>query len=78
MPWFFYLPTQGSLAKGWTAWDGGASGTWKVSDYMEEVTGFSRDCVAEKGRSQMDLFLSLAFPYGIRCTLGVRPGTMSQ
>jgi len=36
---------QGSLAKGWTAQDGGASGTWKVSDCMEGVTRFSRDYV---------------------------------
>ena len=64
--------------QGWTAKDGGASGTWKVSDYTKGVTRFPRDCVAEKGRSLMDLFCSLEFPDGIICTLGVHPGTLSQ
>ena len=70
MPWFLYLTMQGSLAKGWNARDGGASGTWKVSNCMEGVTRFLRDCVAEKGRSGILLD-------GIKCTLGVFPRTMS-
>jgi len=67
---------QGSLAKGWTVQDGGANKTWKVSDCTEGVIGFLRDCVAEKGRSQMYLFWSLALPNGLKCILGVHCGTM--
>jgi len=37
-----------------------------------------RDYATEKGRPRMDIFWSLAFPNGIRCTVGVHPGTMSQ
>jgi len=44
-------PCQGMDYIGW-----GASGTWKVSDCMEEVTKFPRDYVVEKGRSRSDLF----------------------
>jgi len=58
MPWFLYLPMRGSLAKGWTAWDGGASGTWKVSDCTEGINRIARgDCVAEKGGLGMDFFV---------------------
>ena len=35
MPWYFYLPMQGSLAKEWTSRDGGANETWKVCDCTE-------------------------------------------
>jgi len=42
MPWFWYLPMRGGLAKGWTSQDGGASGTWKVSDCMEGGDRISR------------------------------------
>jgi len=78
MPYFLYLLMQGSLSKGWTTRDGGANWTWKVSDCMEGVTEFPMDCVAEKGRSWMDLFWSLALRYGIKCTSGVHPGTMNR
>ena len=56
MPWFLYLSMQGSFAEGWTARDGGANETWKVSDCTKGVTRFPRDYVAEKGRSHMDFF----------------------
>ena len=39
MPWSLNLLMRGSLAKGWTARDGGASGTWKVSDCTGGLTG---------------------------------------
>ena len=39
---------------------------------------FPEDYVAKKGRSGIYLFWSLAFPDGIKCTLGVCHGTMSQ
>jgi len=51
MPWYLNIMIRGSLAKGWTARDGGANRIWKVSDCTEGVTGFPRDCVEEKGRS---------------------------
>ena len=78
MPWFLNHLMRGNLNKGWIAQDRGCQGTWKVSDCMEGVTRVSRDCVAEKGRSGIYLFWSLSLLDGIRCTLGVRPGIMSQ
>jgi len=42
------------------------------------VIRFPEDSVAEKGRSQIYWLLSLELLDGIRCTLGVRLGIMSQ
>jgi len=37
MPWFLYLLMGGSLAKRWNERDGGANGTWKVSECIEGI-----------------------------------------
>lgn len=56
MPWFLYLPIQGSLAKGWTACDGGASRTWKASDCMEGLTGLLKELCGREGKAR-DIFV---------------------
>jgi len=54
---------------------------WKLEGVGLHIRGcpnFLRDYVAEKARLGIYFFLSLGFLDGIKCTLGVCLGTMSQ
>jgi len=46
----------GNLVEGWTAWDGGANGTWKVHECMEWVTRFIEGLCRKEGRDE-DIFV---------------------
>ena len=50
MPWFLYLPMHGILSKGWTAEDGGASGTWKVSRCTKGVKTLLEGLCSKEGK----------------------------
>jgi len=43
---------RGSLAKGWTTRDGGAKGTWKVSNYTEGVIGVPEGLYSREGKAE--------------------------